>query len=459
VCGCRACTAPSTHLSHTSAATCHTHTHTCTLANTTQAQGDKEKEIGDCKLIIQNIVYGAKTMLFSILYCTRHYDAAQLEAQREAQRAAAEAAGRAVPPGPPIQVQGGMLEDDVVACSELLASGLACLKVASFFGCAVCAVCAVCVCVCFGRGGVAGVAVGGRRAALTERPVLARHACHCLHAHTHARTSTVTHTRAHTHTHIHHARPHDIKELCEHFAECFTVMDARDFTDVFTVRMGVLYDAMAADPDILTVTSHLVQSSSMGRMFNALLAQYMTAHKLHLLAEPSGKVCACVCACVCVCVCVSWCCCACACVCRDCCCWQRPSCCLVLGAATIPDRPRPLLAHTLNARTHTHTHTRAPRLQDVVLIQKLYRLVFLGLTLPEGEALLVPSLVKLVRRCLDAATQEADPLAYLQLLRILFRHVQLAKVCACARACARACVCGGWGGVGWGGVGWRLRVC
>ena len=38
-----------------------------------QGPGEKEKEINDCKLIVQNIVFGAKTLLFSILYCTRHY--------------------------------------------------------------------------------------------------------------------------------------------------------------------------------------------------------------------------------------------------------------------------------------------------------------------------------------------------------------------------------------------------
>jgi hypothetical protein len=60
----------------------------CPLA---QGQGDREKEISDCKLIVQNIVYGTKTLLFSILYCTRHYHSAQ---QHEAARAAAMAAGQ-----------------------------------------------------------------------------------------------------------------------------------------------------------------------------------------------------------------------------------------------------------------------------------------------------------------------------------------------------------------------------
>jgi hypothetical protein len=81
------------------------------------------------------------------------------------------------------------------------------------------------------------------------------------------------------------------KEFCEHFAEIFTVMDPRDFADVFSVRMGVLYDAMCADPDALTVAAHLVQSTSVGRTFNALLAEYLTQQKLQLLADPAHKVC------------------------------------------------------------------------------------------------------------------------------------------------------------------------
>lgn len=36
-------------------------------------------------------------------------------------------------------------------------------------------------------------------------------------------------------------------------------MDPRDFTDVFSVRLGVLFDVMAADADALTVAAHLVQ--------------------------------------------------------------------------------------------------------------------------------------------------------------------------------------------------------
>jgi hypothetical protein len=66
-------------------------------------------------------------------------------------------------------------------------------------------------------------------------------------------------------------------------------------------------------------------------------------------------------------------------------------------------------------------------LQEALLVQKLFRLVFLGLTLADGEQLLVPTLVSLVGKCLTAAQQQRDPLAYLQLLRILFKHCHASR--------------------------------
>ncbi|KAF6251279.1 hypothetical protein COO60DRAFT_1464415, partial [Scenedesmus sp. NREL 46B-D3] len=213
-----------------------------------QGPGEKEKEINDCKLIVQNIVFGAKTLLFSILYCTRHYHNVQ---QHEAAKAAALAAGQPMPAmshsPPPV----GMPEEDVRTCAQLLVAGLSCLKVAAFFG--------------------------------------------------------------------------EGKEFCEHFAEIFTVMDPRDFTDVFSVRMGTLFDIMVADADALTVAAHLVQSGSVGRVFNALLANGRRTRR------SAGAA-------------------------------ARP--------AVVPCR-------------------------GALLVQKLFRLVFLGLTLADGEQLLVPTLVSL----------------------------------------------------------------
>lgn len=46
----------------------------------------------------------------------------------------------------------------------------------------------------------------------------------------------------------------------------------------------------ADDPDAITVAAHLVQNTGVGRTFNALLAKYLTHHKLHLLANHTNKV-------------------------------------------------------------------------------------------------------------------------------------------------------------------------
>lgn len=92
-----------------------------------QGTGEKEKEITDCKLIVQNVIYGMKTLLFSILYCTRQISGAQQQQQQH-------------PPGQPGALPQqqqpanvGMHEEDVRTCARLLVNGLHSLKVGSFF--------------------------------------------------------------------------------------------------------------------------------------------------------------------------------------------------------------------------------------------------------------------------------------------------------------------------------------
>jgi hypothetical protein len=83
---------------------------------------EKDKEVNDCRLIVQNIVYGTKTLLFSILYCTRQIYLLQ-NPQAQLQNVAQEAA----PNLPPV----GMHTADVRCCGRMLLYGLKCLKVAS----------------------------------------------------------------------------------------------------------------------------------------------------------------------------------------------------------------------------------------------------------------------------------------------------------------------------------------
>lgn len=99
-----------------------------------QGLGEREREVHDSKLIFQNIVVGAKSLLFSILFCTRSYVTAQAA---EAAAAAAAAAGAPPPPAPSGQAAGvGMPDDDVATCTRLLTAGLACLRLPAYSGCA-----------------------------------------------------------------------------------------------------------------------------------------------------------------------------------------------------------------------------------------------------------------------------------------------------------------------------------
>lgn len=76
-------------------------------------------------------MYGTKTLLFSILYCTRHYSGA---VQYESARVAALNSGQPVPPPTPNPPHVPMPDEDVMTCSQLLTGGLACLKVAAYCG-------------------------------------------------------------------------------------------------------------------------------------------------------------------------------------------------------------------------------------------------------------------------------------------------------------------------------------
>jgi transformation/transcription domain-associated protein len=67
------------------------------------------------------------------------------------------------------------------------------------------------------------------------------------------------------------------------------VLDPRDFVDVFSSRMPALFDILVLEPDMLTVPAHLVHSQTVGKLFNGLLARFLTDHKLNLLCKPETK--------------------------------------------------------------------------------------------------------------------------------------------------------------------------
>ncbi len=75
--------------------------------------------------------------------------------------------------------------------------------------------------------------------------------------------------------------------------------------------------------------------------------------------------------------------------------------------------PLTLHPHSLTSPAHTF--------QEAALVLKLFRLVIVGLTLPEGEPLLVAPLTRTLEKSLEGAVAAVDPTAYLSLLRILLK--------------------------------------
>ncbi len=52
------------------------------------------------------------------------------------------------------------------------------------------------------------------------------------------------------------------KDYCEHFSEVYTVLDGRDFVDVFSATMPQLFQLMLEEGDAVSVAAHLVQQVS-----------------------------------------------------------------------------------------------------------------------------------------------------------------------------------------------------
>lgn len=158
---------------------------------------DKEKEVHDCKLIVQNMVYGIKTLLYSILFGAKEQHKALM----------------LLPGAPPPTPSGGMAEEEVRLTARLLLYGLECLKVASYYK--------------------------------------------------------------------------EGKEFYDHFGEVFTVLDHRDFVDVFSTGMDSLFLTIVEEPEVIHMATHLMSAKCpVARVFTPLLTQHLIK-RLDLLAKPS----------------------------------------------------------------------------------------------------------------------------------------------------------------------------
>lgn len=93
------------------------------------ASGEKEKEVSDCKMLVQQMLHTLKTLLFTMINYGKQLQ--QFLAQQHQQQVQANPQLQSVP-APQSPVPPGMTEDEVRVVARILLSGLDCLKVTAF---------------------------------------------------------------------------------------------------------------------------------------------------------------------------------------------------------------------------------------------------------------------------------------------------------------------------------------
>ena len=79
------------------------------------------------------------------------------------------------------------------------------------------------------------------------------------------------------------------KDIFEHFAAMFTVLEAHNFRDIFSMHFDVLFEGMISNHALGTVPAALVAHPQTGRPFADVLGGYLASPKrLELLVEPES---------------------------------------------------------------------------------------------------------------------------------------------------------------------------
>jgi transformation/transcription domain-associated protein len=78
------------------------------------------------------------------------------------------------------------------------------------------------------------------------------------------------------------------KDVLEHFASVFTVLDIRSFRDVFSVQMGTLFDQIVANHQLpmLIIPQHFLSSNNVSKSFADILLSFLIKRMDKMAAPP-----------------------------------------------------------------------------------------------------------------------------------------------------------------------------
>jgi hypothetical protein len=160
----------------------------------------------------------------------------------------------------------------------------------------------------------------------------------------------------------------DEKDILEHFASVFTVLDIRSFRDVFSVQIETLFDQIVKyyQLPMLIIPQHFLSSSNVSKSFADILLSFLVK-RMERMAEP-------------------------------------------------PPKPKPKTKDAKDARDTPNS--------VATIMLSLFRIVFGSVTLfAENEAVLRPHLNSIVSKAMQLAMEVKHPMNYFSLLRVLFRSI------------------------------------
>ncbi|KAF0701086.1 Aste57867_8383 [Aphanomyces stellatus] len=172
------------------------------------------------------------------------------------------------------------------------------------------------------------------------------------------------------------------KQMLDHFAGAFTVLDASDFRDLFLANIELLYRCILQDHAILTVPQHFLANANVSCWFAEILLNFLVTQMDVLGVEVDGDV---------------------------------------------PDMDRgEKICQITNLTFEQMRNVQQPQQASIVL--RLFKIVFGSVTLfKANEIALFPHLKTIIVSCLSNATNTKCPDNYLLLLRALFRSISGVK--------------------------------
>lgn len=172
------------------------------------------------------------------------------------------------------------------------------------------------------------------------------------------------------------------KQMLDHFAGAFTVLEAADFRDLFISNMQLLYECILQDHAILTIPQHFLANSNVSCWFAEILLKFLITQMDDLSVQAEGD---------------------------------------------LPDTDRVEKVMAIE-RLQFEKMRKVPKVHRASIVLRLFKIVFGSVTLfKSNESALFPYLRTIIESCLKEATFTKHSDNYLLLLRALFRSISGGK--------------------------------